>query len=105
MPRQKKQRLKQRKDGRFACRYKSLWFYGQTEADALAQREEYRRLEKQQAFAIPTVQEFADRWIVRAYPSVSASTMAGLRIHLRKLTDEVGSLPLPDVRPSHIKAV
>ena len=28
MPRQKKQHLKRRKDGRFACRYKDQWFYG-----------------------------------------------------------------------------
>ena len=105
MPRQKKQRLKQRKDGRFACRYKSVWFYGSTEDEALAQREEYRRLEKLTASSVPTVQEFAERWIVRAYPSVAPSTLAGLRIHLQKLLDEVGPFLLPDVRPSHIKAV
>ena len=39
MPRQKKQHLKRRKDGRFACRYKDQWFYGQTEEEALEARE------------------------------------------------------------------
>ena len=106
MPRQKKQRLKQRKDGRFACRYKDQWFFSRVSAeDALAQREEYKRLEKAQAYSIPTVRAYAERWIDRAYPSASVSTRTGLRIHLRKLTDAVGDLLLPDVKPSQIKDV
>lgn len=105
MPRAKKPTLKKRKDGRYACRYKDQWFYSYDPDDALAQREEFKRLERQQIFSVPTVKEYSEKWITRAYPSVAASTMTGLRIHLKKLTDEVGSFPLPDVRPSDIKAV
>ena len=35
MPRPKKQHLKQRADGRYACRYRDQWFYGLTEGEAL----------------------------------------------------------------------
>ena len=106
MPREKKQRLKKRKDGRFACRYKDQWFYSFiSDDDALAQREEYKRLERLEIASIPSVKDYATRWLDRAYPSVTASTKAGLRIHLRKLTDAVGDLPLDSVKPSQIKDV
>ena len=105
MPREKKQHLKKRKDGRYACRYKDQWFYSTDPDDALAQREEYKRLEKLQISAVPTVEEYSSSWISRAYPSVAESTKKGLRIHLRKLNDEIGDFLLTDVKPSHIKAV
>ena len=46
MPRQKKQRLKKRADGYYVCRYKDQWFWSLDEADCLAQRQEYKDLEK-----------------------------------------------------------
>ena len=55
MPRQKKQHLKRRKDGRFACRYKDQWFYSADPDEALAMREEYKRLEKIKASEPDTV--------------------------------------------------
>ena len=105
MPREKKQKLKKRKDGRYACRYKDQWFYSADPDDCLAQREEYKRLEKAQAGAIPTVEAYAEKWLPRAYPSVSSSTLTGLKIHLKKLTESVGHFPLDTVRPSDIKAI
>ena len=48
MPREKKQHLKKRKDGYYVCRYKDQWFYSLDEDDALAQRAEYKRLERLQ---------------------------------------------------------
>lgn len=108
MPRAKKQRLKRRKDGYFVCRYKDQWFYSLDEADCLAQREEYKRLEKSgeaELLAGPTVQQYADGWIKRAYPAVAETTMAGLKIHLKKLTDCIGSVLVADVKPSDIKTV
>lgn len=105
MPREKKQHLKKRKDGRYACRYKDQWFYSLDHDDCLAQREEYKRLEKMQELSIPTVKEYADKWIIRAYPDVSESTKVGLRIHLRKLTDAIGDQLIDSVKPSQIKDV
>lgn len=105
MPRIKKTRLKKRSDGRYACRYRDQWFYGYTEEEALAQREEYKRLEKENLSTIPTVSAYAGSWILRAYPTVADTTMAGLRIHLRKLTDAIGQEIITDVKPSQIKEV
>lgn len=105
MPRTKKPTLKKRKDGRFACRYKEQWFYSYDPDDALAQREEYKRLEKQALLSVPTVAEFAEKWIDRAYPSVARNTKAQLKIHLAKMTDAIGHQLLTDVKPSDIKKI
>ena len=40
MPRQKKQHLKRRKDGRYCCRYAGLQFMGRTEEEARAAAKE-----------------------------------------------------------------
>ena len=105
MPREKKQRLKRRKDGYFVCRYKGQWFYSLDEDDCLSQREQYKQLEKEQLPAVQTVQKYSEAWLDRAYPAVSQATKAGLKIHLRKLTDEVGDRLLSEVRPSDIKQI
>ena len=106
MPRAKKQHLKKRADGYYVCRYKDQWFYSLiSDEDALQQREEYKRLEKQQLNAIPTVKAFAEKWIDLAYPSAAETTKTGLKIHLRKLTGQIGDLLISDVRPSDIKAI
>lgn len=105
MPREKRQHLKKRADGYFVCRYKDQWFYSLDEDDALEQRKEYKRLEKLHQGAIPSVSEYANKWIVRAYPELSPYSMNQLKIHLRKLTDLYGDLPVTSVKPSQIKSV
>ena len=105
MPREKKQHLKKRKDGYYVCRYKDQWFYSLDEDDALEQRHEYKRLEKQKQLAIPTVKEYSEKWIDRAYPSAAETTRTGLKIHMKKLTDQIGDFLLTDVKASHIKAI
>jgi len=108
MPRQKKQRLKRRPDGYYVCRYKDQWFYSMDEDDALAQREEYRRLEKAgelEQLAGPKLQQFADRWIKSAKTGTAAHTRNEAKIQLRKLTDALGHLYLADIKPSDIRDV
>lgn len=105
MPRAKRPRLKRRSDGYYVCRYRDQWFYGLTEEEAFAQREEYKRLELEELTALPTVRSYGEEWITRAYPSVSETTMNGLKIHLKKLTDEIGDMVLTEVKPSNIKSV
>lgn len=105
MPRQKKQRLKRRSDGYFVCRYKDQWFYSLDEDECLELREEYKRLEKQALISVPTVAEFAEKWIDRAYPSIAATTKNGLKIHLKKLTDSIGEKLITAVKPSDIKGI
>ena len=106
MPREKKQHLKQRPDGWYVCRYKDQWFWSNiSDQDALDQRAEYKRLEKLQLTSVPTVKEYSEKWLDRAYPTVTKSTKDGLKIHLRKLTDAIGEKLITEVKPSDIKDI
>jgi len=107
MPRQKKQHLKKRKDGRYACRYKDLWFYGNSEDEALDARDEYKRQEAQGISHTPyqTLTEYAKRWLPIAKPNVRNSTYNESAALMEKLLQECGCKAVRDVLPSDIKAV
>lgn len=108
MPRQKKQVLKRRKDGRYACRYKDEWFYSyESSDDALEQREAYiASLKTGEAYRnTVTVAEYGVRWLKAAYPSVADSTYTGLAIHLQHLVNQIGKIPIRDVTSLQIREV
>lgn len=108
MPRQKKQRLKRRKDGRYVCRYKDQWFFGYTEDEALAAREAYKALERSgevNLLAGPRLKDYAEKWLASLKPDASEKTRRLDRGHIKKLTDRLGDQFLADIRPSDIKAV
>ena len=105
MPREKKQRLKKRRDGYYVCRYKDQWFYSMDPDEPLRMREEYKRLERLNLTAVPTVSEYGKKWFDRTYVDASFSTKNQMHIHLRKLTDLYGDLPVTSVKPSQIKSV
>ena len=107
MPRAKKQHLKQRPDGRYACRYKDQWFYGDTEDEALSARDAYKAAEKSgDVFRSDvTLAEYAAAWLPVSHPAVSDGTYRGLATHLEKLCRHLGTLPLADIRPLQIKQV
>ena len=108
MPRQKKQVLKRRKDGRFACRYKDQWFYSTISSDdALAQREAYIRATRNGDYQSRTVTvfDYGIKWLKIAHPTVADTTYAGLSIHLQHLVNQLGNTPICDVKPLQIKEV
>ena len=107
MPRVKKQHLKKRADGRFRCKYNGLEFYGWTEEEAFAARDEYKAQEKTGNVyrSTVTVLEYGREWLPRAYPTVAASTYHELAIHLEKLTNRIGDEKIRDVKPSQIKDI
>ena len=105
MPREKKQKLKKRPDGRYACRYHNQWFYSYDPDDCLQQREDFKAEEKRGRVAAYFVKGYAESWLERSHPDVAPSTMTGLRTHLANLTDAIGNLPLSDVKPSDVKGV
>ena len=107
MPRQKKQHLKRRKDGRFCCKYHGIQFMGNTETEALALREEYKQAEKNGIYLSenPTVKEYGERWLPIAKPKVAKPTYTGLKIHLNNLCSCIGDEYIRDIIPSQIKAV
>lgn len=105
MPRQKKPQLKKRADGRYRVRYHGHEFYALSQDEALAQREEYIRLEKAGLIRNATVSDYALPWLKRSFPTVADSTYTGLAIHLQHLIDEIGSKTISEVVPSDIKNV
>ena len=92
MPRTKKQHLKRRKDGRFCCLYHGIQFMGQTEDEALAKREEYKRREAagihQQSD--PTVSEYASKWLPLHKAGVSAKCYNDYAKQLEALCSVIG---------------
>ena len=105
MPRERKPKLKKRKDGRYACRYHGQWFYSYDHDDCLRQREQFKEQERRGVFMSYFVKEYAMTWLDRTYPNVTPSTKKGYRIHLQTLINAIGNLPVSDVKPSDIKQV
>ena len=105
MPREKKPRLKKRKDGRFRCKYQDLQFYGSTPEEAFAARQEYIDAQRTGFSVNATVTEYALPWLKRTFPAVTPSTYAGLATHLQHLVDTIGEKRVFDVVPSDVKQV
>ena len=105
MPRERKQKLKKRPDGRYACRYHNQWFYAYTPEDCLQQRDDFKAAEKRGRVAAYFVAGYAEAWLARSRPDIAPSTLQGLRTHLANLTEAIGGLPVHDVKPSDIKGV
>lgn len=99
MPRQKKQKLKARKDGRYKCTYHGKQFYGQTPEEALASRDEYKRQEAAGEYRKenPTVQQYADKWLPLHKSGVSEKCYNDYRKQLDALVDAIGESYLKDV--------
>ena len=107
MPREKKQKLKKRPDGRYACRYKNQWFYSTDPDECLKQREAYKEAEKNGDVlrSDVTLAEYGNAWLPVAHPKVSDSTYRGLAIHLEKLLKHLGNERLIDIKPLQIRQV
>lgn len=105
MPREKKPRLKQRKDGRYKCKYHDLQFYGSTPEEAFAARQEYIDAQRTGMSVNATVTDYSLPWLKRTFPAVSKSTYAGLATHLQHLVDTIGEKRVFDVVPSDVKQV
>lgn len=105
MPRVKKQVLKKRPDGRYACRYKDQWFYSTDHDECLRLRDEYKEAEKHGRIASYFVSEYAEKWVERAYPNPNPRTLEAVKRHVKILTNAIGDLPVTDVKPSDIKNI
>lgn len=108
MPRPKKQVLKQRADGRFCCRYHGMQFMGNSSDEALAAREEYKRLEAQGIAAQaqgPTVREYAMKWLPLHKSGVSDKCYNDYAKQLEALFPVMGMKRLQDVTVDDAAAV
>ena len=106
MPRQKKQHLKRRKDGRFACRYRNLWFYGETEDEALEAREEYKQAEKRGELSqeTPLFSAYSMRWLSAYKAHLTAGPYNQHVRNLNRWIEYIGDKPLDDYTPSDVSA-
>ena len=99
MSRQKRQRLKKRPDGRYRCVYHGMYFYGYTEEEALAAREQYKRQEAAGEYKRenPTVKDYADRWLPLHKSDVSDKCYSDYKKQLDALTEIIGDVKMKDV--------
>ena len=105
MPREKKVRPTKRADGRYVCRYKTQYFYSDDPDDCLAQREAFKKAEREGRIMVYFVSEYAQKWLERYSPNIAPSTKQGVKTHLQRLTNAIGDLPVSEVKPSDIKAI
>ncbi len=105
MPRQK---LAQRADGRYKCKYKGKQFYGSTPREAQQKREEYKRLLEagiKAEGAGLTVRQYASRWVMTHKASVSDKCYNDYVKQLNAMVGVIGNMRLMDVTPDDIKGV
>ena len=108
MPRQKKQHLKRRKDGRYRLRYDGQEFWssvGGSEDECFAQKDEYLRKRSTVEPKKQTLAAYALKWLPRAKPNIAQNTYNGLACQLEKLLDTLGDKPISEILPSDIKGV
>lgn len=108
MPRPKKQKLKERPDGRYRCKYKGMLFYGRDSDEALAKRDEYKRQEAAGEFMKETgytVSAYANEWLPLHKSGVSPKCYNDYAKQIDALTDVIGGLRLEDVSVDDAAAV
>jgi len=107
MGRQKKQHLKQRKDGRYVAVYHGIQFMGNTEEEALEARQAYKDAEAEELQSTMTVAEYAETWLPIAHPksTITPGTYRGLEGHIKKINRVIGDEFLCDLTPVHIKKI
>ena len=94
MPRQKKQRLQQRSDGRYKCSYHGHQFYGGTPDEAIAKRDEYKRLESVRDYnrQNPTVKWYAEEWLKHQSAGSAYQTKKEKASLIKKLVSSIGNM-------------
>lgn len=102
MPRQT---LKKRPDGRYVCKYKGMSFYGKTQSEALAAREEYKKAEK---FGMKprekyTFAEYAAEWLPTYKKDVTVNVYDAYASRLSKIASILPNVPMAEITPSDIK--
>ena len=101
-----KQQLKQRADGRFACKYKGIFFYGETAREAMQKRDAYK-LEEAQGIkkkkAGQTFGEYALEWLDIYHGKSKARTYNEYAVRIERMCKEIGGIKLKELTQSDIK--
>lgn len=102
MPRQT---LKKRPDGRYVCKYKGFSFYGRTQSEALAAREEYKKQEKygRKPREKYTFAEYAAEWLPTYKSEVTAKVYDDYVARLNKIASILPKVEMRLITPSDIQ--
>lgn len=98
--------LKQRSDGRYTAKYKGIQFMGQTQSEAYAKRDAYKKQVeagiRAEAAGVP-LPEYAGNWL-RTYKSgVSDNTYNDYARMIETFVKTIGEKPLKNIVPSDIQ--
>lgn len=108
MAKQKKQRLKKRKDGRYCCRYGNVFFYSYDEQDCLDQREQYKRDLASSTIIgnAYTVEQYAARWVNVYKTDLTTQPYNAVVRTLKRFCDfhGYGKRRIADITPMDIQA-
>ena len=107
MSRQKRQKLKQRSDGRYKCKYHGIQFYGSSPEEALDARDEYKRQEAAGEYKRenPTVADYAEKWLPLHKSDVSDKCYNDYKKQLTALTEALGNIKIKDITVDDAAAV
>lgn len=99
--------LKQRPDGRYACKYKGRFFYGTTSKEAYAARDAFIRREAsgQRLVRAVTVRDYAVRWLPLYKADVSVKCYNDYAKQLEALFPVIGDKLLSAVTVDDVAAV
>ena len=104
MPRQKKQHLKRRKDGRYCAVYHGIQFMGNTEDEALQARENYKQAEKSVSSGqeIPFFSDYAMKWLSSYKAHLTTGPYNQHVRNLNKWIEHIGNKPITNYTPSDV---
>ena len=102
MPRQT---LKKRPDGRYVCKYKGFSFYGRTQSEALAAREEYKKQEKygRKPREKYTFAEYAAEWLPTYKSEVTINVYDAYVSRLNQIASILPKIEMRQITPSDIQ--
>ena len=100
-----RQTLKKRPDGRYVCKYKGFSFYGRTQSEALAAREEYKKQEKygRKPREKYTFAEYAAEWLPTYKSEVTAKVYDDYVARLNKIASILPKVEMRLITPSDIQ--
>lgn len=98
--------LKMRPDGRYRVKYKEKYFYGYTQSEAYAARDEYKRmlergLKVEQAGM--SVKAYAAKWVATYKSQVSSNAYNSYVRILERFCDSFGDHKIADITPTDIQ--
>lgn len=100
-----RQTLKKRPDGRYVCKYKGFSFYGRTQSEALAAREEYKKQEKygRKPREKYTFAEYAAEWLPTYKSEVTINVYDAYVSRLNQIASILPQTEMRLITPSDIQ--